>query len=100
MASWMAHYDCVPRRPIVDRVHAIKVPRKLLRFVRGCLADRYTQVRLGGVLSKESSTSLGVLKGSVLSPILFNVAMTGVQMETRSVYADDVCIWFSGQQHS
>lgn len=76
----------------------------LLRFIQAFLSDRSMQVKLGTVLSRSRKITRGVPQGSVLSPMLFNVAMAGLPnaLETVSkavqisIYADDICIWLSG----
>uniref|UniRef100_L7LY18 Putative tick transposon n=1 Tax=Rhipicephalus pulchellus TaxID=72859 RepID=L7LY18_RHIPC len=100
-------YDYVFQSAIICRLVSMGITGHLLRFVHAFLSDRSIQVKLGTVLSNTRKITRGVPQGSVLSPMLFNVAMAGLPDALKivskavqiSIYADDICIWLSGYQH-
>ncbi|XP_075732809.1 uncharacterized protein LOC142775335 [Rhipicephalus microplus] len=78
-------------------------------FVTAFLTGRTFEVRVGKEASKSRDITTGVPQGSVLSPFLFNLAMTGLPASlptgTRfaapcSVYADDVALWVRAPRRS
>lgn len=99
-------YDSVLPSAILSHLQEMGVTGHLLRFIRVFLTDRFMQVRIENVFSSKRTVVRGVPQGSVLSPILFNVAMSALPSTLKShrskarlsIYADDLCIWLTGYQ--
>ncbi|KAM7293691.1 hypothetical protein ISCGN_023289 [Ixodes scapularis] len=76
----------------------------MLAFIRAFLEGREAQVSAAGVCSTVRRMTRGVPQGSVLSPLLFSVALAALPQAARigertirpvhmAVYADDIAIW-------
>ncbi|KAK8778435.1 hypothetical protein V5799_020224 [Amblyomma americanum] len=98
-------FDNVHRAPILAVLEGAGVSGRLLRYVHGFLSGRTMCVRVGGKLSEPRLVDMGVPQGSVLSPFLFNVAMSVVPASLptsgrhdvyMSIYADDRALWCRG----
>jgi hypothetical protein len=51
------------------------VPMKLVRLIKMCLNETYSNVRIGKRLSESFLNENGLKQGDALSPLLFNVAL-------------------------
>lgn len=78
------------------------------RFIHGLLTGRVFKVRLGSTLSDIRCHNEGLPRGSVLSPLLFNLVMAGLPAAlpvttpsiSISLYADDISIWAASKSPS
>ena len=88
-------FDRVPRKVIWWALRKLGVEEWIVRLVQGMYANARSRVRVGEVFSKEFEVKVGVHQGSVLSPLLFIIALlrefrAGVPWE--DLYADDLVI--------
>ena len=72
---------------------------RLATFIESFLADRWIQVRVGSTLSEKFYQALGVLQGSILSTILFNIKINSIKdcldpKTDGSLYVDDLCMCY------
>ena len=72
----------------------------MFNFIGGFLENRRIQVRVGSNLSISKEVENGVPQGSVISPILFLIAINDLKPPGVSVsmFADDTAIW-KGDKH-
>ena len=72
---------------------------KLLKYLQKYLTERTYQVNIGDHLSEPRKLNKGLPKGSILSPILFNIMMSDIPTNPHVdilTYADDIVIHMSG----
>ena len=73
------------------------------QFMLTTLADRQQSVLINGELSEPHSIRLGVLQGSILDPLLFNVyinSLPNAVKKTRMIlYADDADLFYDASTH-
>ncbi|KAH7985271.1 hypothetical protein HPB49_026520 [Dermacentor silvarum] len=98
-------FDGLPHATIIGCLHEMGVTGQLLQYIRAFVTDRTLRVRVGGALSDPRGVFSAVPQGSVLSPFLFNLALSRLpdfiprttSHEVRSaIYADDVAIFACG----
>ena len=90
-----AAYDTVNHRRLLEKVYNMTRDYRLMCMIRTLLENRHFFVELGGKRSRWRSQRNGLLQGSVLAPLLFNVYTNDqpIHPGTRSfVYADDLAV--------
>lgn len=90
-------FDSIWRHKIMDTLHKWNFRGRLVVFVLNFLTSRKFNVKLGPTLSTTRDFINGVPQGSVLSPILFNVAINDVVDNVSfpikpALFADDLTI--------
>ncbi|KAM7311904.1 hypothetical protein ISCGN_008811 [Ixodes scapularis] len=97
-------FDAVEHNSIVTELKRLGIGDRMLSFIRAFLEGREVQVSAAGVCSTVRRMTRGVPQGSVLSPLLFSVALAALPQAARicertirpvhmAVYADDIAIW-------
>ncbi|KAM7289544.1 hypothetical protein ISCGN_029673 [Ixodes scapularis] len=93
-ASWC------PLRGVIREAIKLGVHGRALNFIKSFLENRTYSIRYGDFTSASARNGVGVPQGSVLSPLLFNIAMANLPKLLHkipnlkfTVYADDVTIW-------
>nr|XP_050043859.1 uncharacterized protein LOC126541217 [Dermacentor andersoni] len=94
-------FDNVSHAAIMEGLNNTNCGRRIHDYVKDFLTNRAATVGLGELKSDVFSTpSKGTSQGSVISPILFNVAMIGVaerlsriQGIQHAMYADNITVW-------
>lgn len=94
-------FDNVTHKAILDNLSLLGVGPKTYNYVKNFLSDRVAQINFGESKSDYIELgSKGTPQGSVLSPLLFNVAMIGLPSKLAAIeglshcmYADDITMW-------
>lgn len=90
-------YDMVWRKGVIIKMKKMGLTGKVVRWVNNFLTDRVIQVKINGLLSDKLIVENGVPQGSVISPLLFNIAVSDIPDQVSDVkisqYADDIAIW-------
>ncbi|XP_049269043.1 uncharacterized protein LOC125757488 [Rhipicephalus sanguineus] len=94
-------FDNVHHTAILQNLQALGVGNRTYTYVRDFLTNRQVQLDTGeGELSTITPGSRGTPQGSVLSPLLFNVALLGlpelladIPNLHHTLYADDLTLW-------
>lgn len=103
-------FDAVRHDKILAALCRCGVTGRTLRYVEAFLRDRTASVSASGETSSPRSLTCGVPQGSVLSPLLFSVALAALpqaiqiannkRLKTQvqlAVYADDIALWSSAR---
>ncbi|KAH7979243.1 hypothetical protein HPB49_008809 [Dermacentor silvarum] len=104
---WMTRgaFDGLPHATIIGALHELGVTGRLLQYIRAFLNDCTLRVRVGGALSDPRGVFSGVPQHSVLSPFLFNLALSRLpdfiprttSHEVRSaICSDDIALFACG----
>lgn len=93
-------FDSVPHASVIREAIKLGVHGRALNFIKSFLENRTYSIRYGDFTSAPARNGVGVPQGSVLSPLLFNIAMANLPKLLHkipnlkfTVYADDVTIW-------
>ena len=95
-------YDTTWRYGILKTLHDWGLRGSLPTFVAKFMAERYFRVRVGNTLSNEHLQENGVPQGSVLSVLLFCIAINGIAQcvgnrVSSLLYVDDFSLYYSSR---
>jgi hypothetical protein len=68
-------YDSVRREVLYTILIEFRIRMKLVRLIKMCLNETYSNVRIGKHLSESFPIQNGLKQGDALSPLLFNSAL-------------------------
>jgi hypothetical protein len=89
-------YDMLWHEKLLSRMGDLGISNKMYNLVKSFLADRRLIVRVGSKTSREHKLENGVPQGSVLSPLLFLIMLSGLQHVVRHTkimnFADDTSL--------
>lgn len=93
-------YDHVSHSAILTILRQLKVPVMVCNLVRSFLDSRTFSIRIGKESVGHFTSERGVPQGSVLAPVLFNVALLPLAWQLATIpdiffliYADDITVW-------
>ncbi|XP_072384390.1 uncharacterized protein [Diabrotica undecimpunctata] len=94
-------FDTIPKNVILQKLIDNNITGNIYTFINNFLNHRKFKVAVNGNESNVFEQLNGVPQGSVLSPILFNLAINDISKEVRQpikalLYADDLLIYCSG----
>lgn len=94
-------FDHISKESIINTLYEMGFRGNLAKFVIAFLQNRKFKVRVGNALSTERNQISGVPQGSVLSPLLFILALSDLQHLIKypvnySIFADDLAIYIRG----
>ena len=94
-------FDMLWRKGIIIKLQNMGICGRIIKWIDNFLTNRKIQVKINSTLSTSYTVQNGVPQGSVISPLLFNIAVndlpdniTGIQI---SQYADDIALWKSNR---
>ena len=95
-------FDMIWKKGLMHKLKMLGIYKQMYDWIEDFLTDRTIQVRVGTELSDIIKLQNGTPQGSVLSPLLFLVMINDLpetENEVKlSIFADDCCIWRSGDK--
>ncbi|KAM7301830.1 hypothetical protein ISCGN_017347 [Ixodes scapularis] len=79
-------FDSVTHEAVIRDLKEAYPGKRMLNIVKSFLCNRTFEVRSGRDEPKQFSSCVGVPQGAILSPLLFNVAMTGVTRKLELIH--------------
>ena len=93
-------FDTLNHNLLITKLGAYGFERDSLSFMKSYLNNRQQQVRVNNNFSSWEKIIAGVLQGSILGPLLFNIFINGLYLFVSSSflsnYADDNTLYASG----
>ena len=90
-------YDCLPHDLLIAKLAAYGFEDSATSLISDYLSKRYQRVKIGSVFSSYLQILRGVLQGSILGPILFNIFISDliffIQETKVCNFADDTTIY-------
>ena len=71
-------FDCLPHSLIEAKLKAYGLSKNVVSLISSYLADRKQCVQIGTSRSTFQNISKGVLQGSILGPLIFNIFLNGI----------------------
>ena len=92
-------YDMIWKKGLLYKISNIGIGGNMFNWINDFLKNRTMQVRLGAMFSEVQNVENGTPQGSVISPILFLLAINDIQPQNinSSLFADDTAIWKTGK---
>jgi hypothetical protein len=94
--DWKKAFDRVPFDRLLSKLSHYGIRGKMLKWIESFLKERTQYVSFRGAKSELHDVLSGVIQGSVLGPLLFNLYVADLPAATKSElvqYADDVTLW-------
>lgn len=92
-------YDMIWKKGVLFKLQQLGLDGNMFNWISAFLENRSLQVRIGSSVSSSYQVENGLPQGSVLSPILFLVAINDLSPPgvKYSLFADDTAIWKVGK---
>ena len=96
-----AAFDTVEKKTVCDKLSLMAVSKHTVKWVESYLENRTTRVKIGKEISDVIEENIGTPQGSRLSPLLFNVLMSDLDLYLTNGlicnFADDTSICVDGE---
>lgn len=94
-------FDNVTHQAILENLNQTHCGSKAFNYVKAFLGNRTATIKLGQLVSPTFNTPAnGTPQGSVISPLLFNIALLALPQKLNAIanlkhafYADDLTLW-------
>eukprot|EP01060_Flectonema_neradi_P017713 TRINITY_DN2455_c0_g1_i6.p1 TRINITY_DN2455_c0_g1~~TRINITY_DN2455_c0_g1_i6.p1 ORF type:complete len:1291 (+),score=92.88 TRINITY_DN2455_c0_g1_i6:504-4376(+) len=97
--DFTAAFDKIDHQKLIDKMAALKIPSRFVKWVIGFLRKRSSRVEVNGCLSSYRTMTRGVPQGSIMGPLLYLLYVDDLAKKlegagaTSALYADDTaCI--------
>ena len=96
--DYKSEFDCISHPKLLHKLSAYGIKGNLYLWIQSFLTNRTQTVRLNSCYSKSCPVTSGVVQGSVIGPILFNIYINDVIDQTDhnitiKLFADDLRIY-------
>ena len=95
-------FDTVPHDKLIFRLYSIGIRGSVLSWLTDFLSNRSQLVKIKHCLSPSLPVGSGVVQGSVLGPVLFNIFVNNIDHTLQNChilkYADDTRIFLSANK--
>ena len=94
-------FDCIDHKLLIAKLSCYGVSPSALNLINSYLSNRTQRIKINNSFSRRSSIEYGVLQGSFLGPLLFNIDLTDLFYECEDSnivnYADDTTPYACGE---
>lgn len=93
-------FDSIWHDGLIFKMNKLDFPVYIQKIIHSFLQNRSFVVKVGNEYSESSSTSAGLPQGSVLSPTLYSIFTSDIQIPSNckiALYADDTAILVHGK---
>ena len=88
-------FDCVIKKQLLQRMMELKIPNFLIHWTDSFLMNRQAQLVIDGFTCQFKDICAGVPQGSPVSPILFNIYLSGIFNRIEQENPDIITLSFT-----